>query len=261
MSMLSPIPAFLSPSIFPPTHILRSSPARRPRTTPICASRKFLTIQLPKLLSSSPEVISSFSEHVKIDRSASANSVFLLYVTPQPYQTCMEEVQSGGLVDADAVAVLNGAELYQKGYRTRDPYWAGLVGKGWEKKAAKWIIEKEFGDDMVYSGDEGDGLIFKGKGVGIEGKLSDMGIKAKTVESGEEQVWVGPAGGGVQEVVEFCMKMLNVEKDNGFLYGEEEWMKNVDGSKIVDKGEEKEGVYIVKGDDGIVEGLRHYAVF
>lgn len=279
--------AFITPT---PWSVLRRHktavrPCRR-HVTPMCAAVKLLVVELSEVLrdSSLPE-LKSFSERVSVDRNSTTDTTYLLYSSEHGYSRSMEQIKSAGLIEPDALSALDGTELYQRQYRTPDPYWAKMVCKDWDPKPTRWVINQFFGDTVNHAADDSEyyGLVFECRDRKqdrkeicklIGNKLSEMGIKARVKERGESTtVVVTPAAGSVVEVVEFCQMMLRIPENMTFVFGADELVASCAFGKgnfgICAAGCERKwsdlgGRVFVSGKKGVealVDGVMHYAVF
>lgn len=271
--------AFLSPFSLP----ISRSPPLYPRTTPKCAAVKLLVVDLPTLLqNASPESLQPFSQRVEVDRTASQNTTYLLYTTRFNYKKSMRSIRTANLVEPDALAALDGSELYQRRYRTPDPYWAKKVGSEWDPKPAAWVATTFFPQELVSIDDEdtagGYELAYEVRGGDVTdvscrvgNKLAEMGVKARVCLRGDRIV-VAPAAGNVADVVAFCQMMLRIPEEATFVFGGEALVKSCVEEKanwgICGKeqgawadGLENVFVSAMEGVDAVVEGVLHHAVF
>lgn len=252
----------------------------------MCAAVKLLVVELSEVLreSSSPE-LKTFSERVSVDRNSAKDTTYLLYSSGHGYSRSMEQIKSAGLIEPDALAALNGTELYQWHCRTPDPYWKKMVCKDWNPKPTQWVINEFFGDTLNHAADDSEqyGLVFECKDrkqdreelcKRIGDKLSEMGIKARVNERGESTtVIVTPAAGSVVEVVGFCQMMLRIPENMTFVFGADKLVASCVFGKenygICAAGSEKDWsdvedrVFVAgkRGAEALVDGLMHHAVF
>ena len=190
---------------------------------------------------------------------------------------------TGGLDEGDALVCGDGSEIYQRGYRTEDPYWKGQVGKGWEgSKVVKWAAERFWGEQVAFLGNEEEMSVRVRMREGVnckdrfreemESKLEGIGVKVR-VERGEgREVVVRPRGGSVVEAVKFIRSMLRVKEGRTRVFGKGklvEQLVRADNEMVgvvIDRewrGANREGrVYVTKeeGTAGSVEGILHHAV-
>lgn len=266
---------------------------RRARhVTPACAAQKLLVVELAEVLHGSGErELKSFSERVLVDRERSKDTTYVVYCSEEGYEETVRKVEEGRIVDGDALIVLDGTQIYQRGYRTPDPYWTKVVGKDWNAKPIQWAVATFFKEEV--KGKEGGGeyeLVFerihgreeeeegKGKGGGealcarIGEKLEEMGIQARVRGRGQDVI-VMAAAGSVVEAVEFCQMMLRIGEENTFIFGSDELVEKCVRGKgnMGICGERSEGkwggfgdkifVSKKKGVNALVDGVVHYAIF
>lgn len=243
----------------------------------VTSMSKLLVVELGAVFDGSgEEEIREFSERVEVDRRNSKEGTYVVYCSDESYGSMMKRVEESGLVEANALVAYGGSELYQRGYRTPDPYWAKTVGRDWDPKPVRWVVENFFGGDVMFSGGEAEyELEFKrNKGRKCEkglcqrigNKLKEMGVTGRVVER-EEGVVVMPAAGGMQEVISFCCMMLRIEEESCFVFGGSEFVERYLGDSrwgICGKGGgQGERVYVsdMVGARALVDGVVHYAVF
>lgn len=127
---------------------------RRPRLT--CAAEKLLVVELSEVLrGSGKRELGLFSERVRVDRERSKVTTYVLYCSVEGYEETMKMVEESGIVEGDALVVLEGTQIYQRGYQTPDPYWMKLIGKDWNAKPVQWAVETFFKEEV--KGKEGGG--------------------------------------------------------------------------------------------------------
>ncbi|CAN8065811.1 unnamed protein product [Agarophyton chilense] len=202
---------------------------RRPRP-PRCVATKLLVVDLQELLRHAPpHELNQFSERVQVERNSSESGTYLLYSSRSGYAPSVKSIHDARLVEPDALAVLDGTELYQRSYRTPDPLWASNVRKDWAPKPIQWIVATFFGDhlELVETTEEYQ-LLFRCKpGVALSdlcsqltGKLREMGIASRVnLYDGDRHITVTPAVSGASELVAFCQTMLGIEQKNTFVFG------------------------------------------
>lgn len=247
---------------------------------------KLLVVELSEVLRnpSSPE-LKTFSERVSVDRDSAKDTTYVVYSSGLGYTRSMEQIEAAGLVEPDALSALDGTELYQRRYRSPDPYWAKMVCKDWDPKPTQWVIGEFFADQVVHAVDDSEsfGLVYECKDGEqdrvelcrrIGGKLNEMGIKARVNERGEgKRVVVTPAAGSVAELVGFCQMMLRVPEKMTFVFGGDAMVgKCVEGKEsfgICGMGsgrnwsdvEERVFVSRMEGVEALMEGVMHHGVF
>lgn len=241
-------------------------------------------VDLQELLRTSPvEQLRHFSERVEVERKSTPDGTYVVFSSRSGYEPSMQSIKDADLAEPDALAALDGSELYQRRYRTPDPYWAKTVRKDWEPKPIKWIVSTFFGDHahVVESNEEYE-LIFRCKDEtqrselcgDIGRKLEEMGITARaTVATDGRHIVIAPAAAGAAEVIAFCQKMLGIEETNTFVFGSEELVESCVRGKgnIGICGSASEGkweslgarVYVSKanGAEALLDGILHHAVF
>lgn len=261
----------------------RAVSQKRPRTL-VCSATKLLVVDLQEALrSSTAALIKSFSERVEVDRSSAKEKTFVLYNSISGYGASMQSVKDANLVEPDALSALDGSELYQRQYRTPDPYWAKTVRRDWDPKPIKWTMKQFFGDVITASPCEEDLELLYVVNSGIdrprecslaEEKLKQMGLKARVLEGEDGRtIVVKPAAGSAAEVVAFCQMMLGIEESGTFVFGGDDLV----GKCVRGKGnfgfcgagsseswDVLEGrVYVSKdvGMGALLDGVLHHAVF
>lgn len=263
------------------TSTVASCPRRRPTT---CVATKLLVIDLQALLHAAGSDFVPLSERVMVDRNSSQDTTYLLYMTQANYIQSMEAIRASGLVEPDALAALDGSELYQRQYRTPDPYWAKMVRKDWDAKPAAWVVEKFFAEELEparndVGGNEEYELMYVPKDDAtaeniserVQTKLREMGVKARVRERGERVV-VTPAVGSPAEVVGFCQMMLRIPEEATYVFGGQRLLSNcVEGRRnwgICERegrewGSGMDRVYVSEKDgvEAIVDGVLHHAIF
>eukprot|EP00178_Gracilaria_changii_P005796 TRINITY_DN197_c0_g1_i1.p2 TRINITY_DN197_c0_g1~~TRINITY_DN197_c0_g1_i1.p2 ORF type:complete len:282 (+),score=54.35 TRINITY_DN197_c0_g1_i1:1451-2296(+) len=270
-------------SVSLPRPSVANSPSRR-RRVPRCAAAKLLVVDLQHLLRNAPpDVIANFSERVTVERNSSQNGAYLLYSSRSGYEPSMKSIHDANLVEPDALAALDGSELYQRLYRTPDPYWASKVRKEWQPKPIQWLVSTFFADQVeAVEGDDSVQLVFRCKPGAVrtdvcqalKSKLTEMGITTRVnVLQDDRNIVVAPAAAGASEVIAFCQMMLSIEEKNTFVFGSDELV----GSCVRGKGnvglcggeseDRWEGlgdrVYVSKkkGAKALLDGVLHHAVF
>eukprot|EP00177_Eucheuma_denticulatum_P000852 GFKZ01001540.1.p1 GENE.GFKZ01001540.1~~GFKZ01001540.1.p1 ORF type:complete len:282 (-),score=45.16 GFKZ01001540.1:327-1172(-) len=238
---------------------------------------KLLVVELGAVFErSDEEEIRAFSQRVEVDRRNSKDGTYVVYCGEDSYGSMIKRVEESGLVEANALVAWGGSELYQQGYRTPDPYWAKTVGRDWDPKPVRWVVENFFGADVLFSGSEAEyELEFKRKKGSkceeglcqkIENKLKEMGVTGRVVER-EQGVAIMPAAGGMQEIIAFCCMMLRIEEESCFVFGRSEFVEHYLGDSrwgICGKGGEPgERVFVSDkvGAGALVDGVVRYAVF
>lgn len=280
------VSAFASPSLLPVLKQGWPSASPRRRRTTVCVVKKMLVVDLQELLrpsASDPACIKDFADRMEVERSTGNGSTYVLFSSVSGYDASMASIRDAGLVEPDALATLNGSELYQRQYRTPDPFWSKTVRQAWTPKPVSWVAQHFFSDEVeeVYEGEEFEVRIKCRDGVrvadvveGVSKKLSEMGISAR-VMVGEDARWVivVPSAGSASEVIAFCQMMLKVEEDATFVFGGDDLISKCVGGKgnrgvVGAKSEHRweafgERVYVSKevGGKALLDGLVYYAVF
>ncbi|CDF40801.1 unnamed protein product [Chondrus crispus] len=240
--------AFIAP--LPLTSVRPQSPRCPVRLTLRCAASKLLVIELSEILRKpNPAHMKTFTERVSADRAKDTDTTFVLYSSDVGYAQAMEQMEKVGLIQPDALATFHGTELYQRRYKTPDPYWAKMVCKDWDPKPTRWVIGEYFKTELKHCPEDSDdfGLIFECKKKKqdrtelcreVEIKLEQMGITARVGKRGESRnMIVTPAAGSVGDLVGFCQMMLRISEKMTFVFG---------GSELVNKsvqGKENLGIY------------------
>ncbi|KAI0565017.1 Sucrose-6F-phosphate phosphohydrolase [Gracilaria domingensis] len=253
-------------------------------STPRCAANKLLVVDLQQLLRNAPaNVLAHFSERVTVERNATENGTYLLYSSRSGYAPSIKSIQDANLVEPDALAVLDGSELYQRHYRTPDPYWARTVRQHWQPKPIRWIVSTFFAEhiELVEGSDEfqlvfgcKDGVVRTDVCAQLATKLTEMGITTRVSVLGDDRhIAVAPAAAGASEVIAFCQTMLGVEEKNTFVFGSDELVGSCVRGKAnvgmcgVESSDRWEGlgdrVYVSKekGAKALLDGVLHHAVF
>lgn len=227
----------------------------------------------------------TFSERVSVDRDQAVEKTFVLYSSTFGYSQAMKKMKEVGLIEPDALSALEGTELYQRQYKTPDPYWAKMVCKDWDPKPTKWVIGEYFREEVKHSVDDSEeyGLVFECKKKRqnraelcqkIREKLGEMGIKARVAQRGEStSVVVTPAAGSVQEVVGFCQMMLRIPENMTYVFGGDD----IVGKCVAGKGNigicgkevaanmthTGDQVFVSEknGMDALMEGVMYHAIF
>lgn len=232
---------------------------------------------------SSPDSdIQRFKERVEVERNSSKSPTYLVYSSSSTYPASMQSMAENGLIEPDALVTLSGTELYQKGYRTPDPYWAEQVQSGWTPKPVEWTISKFFKSEVEDVSVEDDIIVkVQCKGIGpsadfcsrVKTKLTEMGIWARVILDDEHNVMIMPAVGSPCLVVLFCQSMLGIEESSTFVFGGDDLINDcVQGKSNVglcpagslQRWDAFDGrVYISKdfGMKALMDGVLHHAVF
>lgn len=279
-------------SLTPPDRLcnctVRAAPVpRRPRRAVVrCNAAKLLVVDLQEVLRPS-EVpaadVQAFSERVKVDRKSSQNTTFVLYSSHSGYDASMRSIHDADLVEPDALATLDGTELYQRQYSAPDPYWAQQVCTGWTSKPVQWVVNTFFADEVAdVNIDEEFVVKIRSKGATpsadfcnrLRKKLDEMGMSARVV-MGEENalVLVVPASGSAGDVVAFCQSMLGIGEDSTFVFGSDNLLNTCVQGKgyagLCGAGSQHnwdafEGRVFVsknKGITALLDGVVHHAIF
>lgn len=219
---------------------------------------------------------------MQVDRSKSKDTTYVLFSSASGYDATSRSIKDADLVQPDAIATLNGTELYQKNYKTPDPYWTQLICSGWTSKPVEWVFENFFKDEVervnsteefavnVWCKEAPSADFCQRAGV----KLEDMGISARVVLGDESKlVMVLPAAATASRVVEFCQQMLNIEEKNAFVFGSDELVKDCIQGKGINglcgAGSEHDWeafdgrVYVSQqvGAKALLDGVMHHAIF
>lgn len=261
------------------------SPPRRRRCVTHCAIKNLLVVDLQELLrhpGSQSDDLKSFSERVQVDRSTSKDTTYVLYSSASGYDATSQSIQDADLIQPDAITTLNGTELYQKSYRTPDPYWTQLICSGWTSKPVEWVFANSFKDEVerVASTEEFVVNVWCKEAPSADfceradTKLKEMGISARVVLGDQSKlVMVLPAAATASKVVEFCQQMLNVEENNTFVFGSDELVKDcVQGKGTVglcgagsehdwDAFDGRVFVSSKVGAKALLDGVMHHAIF
>lgn len=227
--------------------------------------------------------MAELSQRIEVDRSNAQDQTFVLFSSVSGYDASMRSIHDAGLVDPDALTTLSGTELYQRQYRTPDPFWRESVRGGWTPRPVEWAMTQFFAEE-VDAVDCEDAFVVK---VGCKGdgpsadfcsrvwtKLKEMGISARVIV-GEElgQVLIVPAAGSAADVIAFCQMMLGVSEDCSFVFGSDDLLNacvqgkgNVGlcGAASDQHWDAFDGrVHISKevGVKALLDGLMHHAVF
>lgn len=268
-------------------------PRRRRPTSPTCAAEKLLVVELSEVLRGSGErELRSFSERVRVDRERSKVTTYLLYCSVEGYDETVRMVEKSGIVEGDALVVLEGIQIYQRGYQTPDPYWMKIVGKDWNAKPVQWAMDTFFKEEVRGKGGGGEyEVVFerrgkKRKGEGevegggereglcekIRNKLEEMGIRARVRERGKDVV-VMAAAGSVVDAVGFCQTMLRIGEENTFVFGSDGLVDRcvrgkgnmgICGERSAEKWDgfgDRIFVSQEKGMNALLDGLVYYAIF
>lgn len=263
-----------------------SSSRCRRHSVPRCAAVKLLVVELSEVLRGPRSAeMKNFSERVSVDRSSAQDTTYVLYSSQLGYGPSMERIKSSDLIDPDALSALDGTELYQRRYRTPDPYWAKMVCKDWDPKPTLWVIGQFFEDQVAHAVDDSEeyGLVYECKDgkqnrgelcEKIGDKLKEMGIRARVSERGESNsVVVTPAAGSVVDVIGFCQMMLRIPEDMTYVFGSDELVENCVVGKesfgICAKGSKKDWrgaedrVFVSEkeGVEALMDGVMHHAIF
>lgn len=193
----------------------------------------------------------------------------------------MDSIRDAGLVEPDALAALDGSELYQRRYRTPDPYWAKKVSKDWDPKPAAWVVQTFFPKELARIEEDDSGEYELGYEVKegqpnevcerVKIKLVEMGVKGRSSLRGERLV-ISPAVGNVADVVGFCQMMLRIPQESTFVFGGENLVRScvegkanrgICGKDQGDWADDFDQVFVSakEGADAVVEGVLHHAVF
>lgn len=260
--------------------------ARRRRAVPQCALKKMLVVDLQELLrqaANDASEVRDFSERVQVDRASSKDQTFVLFCSSSGYDATIRSINDAQLIEPDALTTLSGTELYQRGYRTPDPYWGQRVLSRWTPKPVQWVASKFFSDEVKDTLAEEDfsiKVILKGSGPSADfckrmaDKLQDMGISARVILSNDSKsVLVVPAAGSLSDVVSFCQGMLEIPENATFVFGSDDLINAcVQGKGNIglcpagtnQQWEAFDGrVYISKeyGVKALLDGVMHHAVF
>lgn len=274
-------PMWLQPQRHTAYKVLRRP--RRGTVTPTCAATKLLVVDLQEIVrTSEQEHIKSFSERVEVDRSSSKDTTFVLFSSQSGYAASMQSIKDASLVEPDALATLDGTELYQRYYKTPDPYWKKTVQQDWQSKPVVWALGQFFKDDVddikmddvsvraVCNTESNIGEICSQ----VRVKLSDMGIIAR-VCAGEEprEITLTAAAGSVVDVVSFCQMMLKIKEDATFVFGSDNFVSScvrgkgnvgLCGSRSEEQWDVLGGRVFVSTEVGVkalLDGVVHHAVF
>lgn len=258
------------------------TPLRRPRT-PRCAATKLLVVDLQEVVrGSSSEQLKAFSERVEVDRNSSKDTTFVLFSSRSGYGASMQSIKDADLVEPDALATLDGTEIYQRYYTTPDPYWEQTVLQNWQPKPVMWVLEQFFSDEVEDIRREGAwvfGNCKAGKDIGdvcqrVWVKLEEMGIEAR-VNAGEQEgeIIVRGGAGSAAEVVGFCQMMMKIDESSTFVFGRDDFVSSLTrgkGNKGLCGRDTKETwevlgdrVFVSKesGAKALLDGVVHHAVF
>lgn len=287
-AFLPPLPIIGRPAILQSQCYRRPKPKTLPRKCAAvtqCAFKNLLVIDLQELLrqpvAQSVE-LSNFTERVHVDRSTSKDKTYVLYTSTSGYDATIQSIQDAQLVHPDALAPLNGTELYQQMHHVPDPYWTKIIRIGWNSKPVEWVFLQFFKDEiqLVDSSDEFVLNVWCKQPPSADfceragTKLSKMGISARVVLGNETNlVVVVPAAQSASSVVEFCQIMLGVDEKNTFVFGSDQLVADcvrgrgtigLCGAGSEQRWDAFEGRVFVSSDVGakaLLDGVIHHAIF
>lgn len=257
------------------------------RSSPRCAASRLVVIELDKVSTSDEKDVEAnqrFSERVEVDRTAAKETAYIVYASELGHEAAMSAIKGAELVLPDALVAVDGSELYQRQYRTPDPYWEKIVGRGWDPKPMRWIVTEYFGDCVAETGiefDEKFEISVKCKdaeedlsalAARIVAKMAENGFDVRVKSRGNDGLVIVPASGCVKEAVAFCQMMMNIPQQSTFVYGKPSFVRQCLESNEsqgivdldeggVDLGEDRVFASSHKGADALLDGVLHFAVF
>jgi len=197
------------------------------------------------------EQVKSFVERVHVHAKTNPNEpIHVMYATRKGYSEAMEWI--GWDADAppedsgkdaivplpDTLVCLSGLQIFQRGYRTPDPYWDSQVMKKFESKPARYVVERFYekelrpitapDDDVSLRfarilGADGEPVLGKSSEVlcaEVEKSLDEMGLVCR-VESDDknQEISVMPGSGSLPDAVAFIQGMLRVLPGRTLVFG------------------------------------------
>lgn len=225
----------------------------------------------------------AFSERVEVDRNSAKDQTYVLFSSSSGFDASVQSINDAQLVEPDALATLSGTELYQRGYKTPDPYWGEQVQSGWTPRPVEWVASKFFSDEIKDIDFEQEYVVkirCKGSNPSADfcsrmwKKLREMGIPARVVlADSSDMVHVVPAASSPAGIVAFCQMMLSVPENSTFVFGGDDLINACVQGKgnvgLCPSGTEQrwdafDGRVYVSKDSGIkalMDGVLHHAVF
>lgn len=258
----------------------------RRHRAPQCATQKLLVVDLQEVFrqaDNADDDFRGFTQRVEVDRERSKEQTYVLYSSVSGYEASMKSVRDAGLAEPDALTTLNGTELYQRQYRTPDPYWAQTVCSGWTSRPVEWVVKKFFEEEVKQIDCSVEFLVkltCKGDNPSVDfctrvgKKLKEMGISSRVIlgESGAD-VNIVPAAGSAADVIAYCQMMLKIKEDCTFVFGGDDLINACVQGKgnvgLCTAGSQQgweafDGrVYVSKefGVKALMDGVLHHAVF
>jgi len=205
-----------------------------------------LVIDFKTVCASAPEDMKKLYD--KLDAMAKAGKrVYIVFYSDLSIEPCRDTIIAGSSVlrEPDAWICNSGVDLYQKGYRTGDPYYASTLFKQWDPKPTTIMLSQAFEAeiDPMPLPEGADPFLtpirFKKASSGtkpidkliedMKSNLKSMGLSAEIrPDSLNKDVIVAlPAKTGIAFACEFISSILGVPQENVCVAGEHELIQKV----------------------------------